>query len=320
MSKAGEIPYTWEVIEKQVREAILCQASILESYGPWLDQKLVTDYLGLDPAYFTSGDVLSGPRSVEDIRPEDIDISDHALAGIAKDAYDYAYQLDPNSSRALGSWEMLPGLLEGFPQAYANGEPSPFCTLNDFPLRRMLETFFVRFALLDPEHSNDFAYGPSIRELALLSNMTVPAVRTSLSKEGFKLEKVQSSAGGSREDSSFRLNVEDARLWLSRRRGFIPQRLHGEDEGAAKLSSQLLTDRAANFPILLNRLLALKGISPEILADRGIFDRQWLSSLLSGEGAAPDVLALRRLARVLDLPEPEFAASAVMHLVATAPE
>ncbi|PWE30280.1 hypothetical protein C4N9_06210 [Pararhodobacter marinus] len=308
MSKAGEIPYTWKQIEDQVREAILCQASILETFGPWQDQNLVADYLCLDRDSFRG-------RSVEDVRSEELDISEHQMLILVKAAYNYAYQLDGASRKIDSEWHDVGALMEGFPQTDANGEPSPFCMLNDFPLRRMLETFYARFALYDSDEFEYIEYQPSIRELSLLANMTVPAVRTSLSKEGFKLEKVQRISRGNQEEASFRLNTADARLWLSRRRGFIPQRSQDLVAQMAQIISMLLTDKSASFPELLSRLLDLRQIKSEDLASEADLDPAWLSDLTTGAEAAPDIEALRRLANALELPEPEFAAAAVSHLV-----
>lgn len=308
MSKTGEIPYTWNQIEEQVRDAVLCQASILEAFGPLHDRRLVADYLCMDPA-------SHGGRLVEDIRPEELDISQHQLLQHVQLAYDYAYQVDGARTDIVSEWHDIDGLLQGFPQTDSSGEPSPFCTLNDFPLRRMLETFFARFGLFEKEQLQDWDMSLSIRELALLSNMTVPAARTSLSKEGFKLEKVQSTTRSSREDASFRLKPEDAKLWLSRRRGFIPQQSQDTAARVEQIRAQILTDKEASFSVLLSRLLEASDRDIEQLADQARLDPAWLTSLASGKSANPDVDALRGLARSLSLPEPDFVAAAVRHLV-----
>jgi hypothetical protein len=309
MSKTGEIPYTWKQIEDQVRDAILSQASILEVFGPWHDHRLVADYLCMDHA-------SHGGRMIEDIPAEELDISKHQLLQHVRLAYDYAYQIDGGQTDIVSVWHDVDGLLQGFPQTDASGEPSPFCTLNDYPLRRMLETFFARFGLFEEEQLPDWDMSLSIRELSLLSNMTVPAVRTSLSKEGFKLEKSQSSTRSNREESSFRLKREDAKLWLSRRRGFIPQRSQDMSARVAQIRSQILADKEASFSDLLSRLLEASHRDIEQVADQAGLDPDWLSSLVSGTSASPDIDSLRSLARTLSLPEPDFAAAAVRHLVA----
>lgn len=309
MSKAGEIPYSWKQIEDQVREAILCQASILEAFGPsWHDGRLVAEYLGLDLETYQE-------FTLEEISQKGLDISRHRIFDLAKLAYDYAYQLDGAQSDLASEWHDVDGMLQGFPRTDAMGEPSPFNPLSEEPLRRMLETFFARFGLFGADGASPIDMAPSVRELALLANMTVPAVRTSLSKEGFKLEKVYDR----QDDTAFKLNVEDAKRWLSRRRGFIPQRSADTATQISEITSQLLTDKAANFADLLSRLLDLREISAEQLAAQIDVDQGQLSALLAGESAKLDIDALCRLARALDLSAPEFTAAAVRHLVAMMP-
>lgn len=305
MSKTGEIPYTWPQIEEQIKEAILCQASILEEFGPVRTRNLVADYLGIDPEEFSD-------KTVEDIR--DVDISKHGIYFHARIAYDYAYQLNPVELHlAQSSWHSVDGLLQGFPETDAAGEPSPFCRLNDFPLRRMLETFFARFGLFEESLSID--YMPSIRELSLLANMTIPAVRTSLSKESFKLEKSHGVTRGNQEESGFRLNTQDAKLWLSRRRGFIPQRTDTEGEQADRAIAQILEDADLLFPDALKRVIGLRKLEVDAIAAAAAIDKVWLVDLTEGKSVSPDLTALKAVARALSVPAPDFVAAGVRHLL-----
>ncbi|MCC5972308.1 MAG: hypothetical protein JJU15_20435, partial [Pararhodobacter sp.] len=84
------------------------------------------------------------------------------------------------------------------------------------------------------------------------------------------------------------------------------------------VTTQLLTDKAANFADLLSRLLNLREIRTEQLVNQDKLAQAWLAALVAGESAPPDVDALRRLARVLEIAEPDFTAAAVRHLVAIA--
>lgn len=305
MSKTGEIPYSWPQIEEQIKEAILAQASILEAFGPSGD--LVADYLGLDREAFRG-------NTVEDVR--DVDIKRHAIHYHAKVAYEYAYQIgecsDPGSHSS--TWHDVDGLLQGFPETDAAGEPSPFCRLNDFPLRRVLETFYARFALFEELALLDGSR-PSIRELALMSNMTVPAVRTSLSKEGFKLEKTNAVTRSNQEEASFRLNDNDAKMWLSRRRGFIPQRINTDNGQAKQIIDQVLADRDIPFPLALTRIMAVCSLQEAQVAEQAKLDPLWLSNLIAGEHVTPDLSALQAIALVLDVPEPDFVGAGIRHIL-----
>ncbi|PRX27138.1 Helix-turn-helix domain-containing protein [Meinhardsimonia xiamenensis] len=307
MNRTREIPYSWDEIEEQIRDAIRCQASILEAFGPRDEGRTVRDYLGLDGEGFVDVQELTS----EEIAA--IDITRHDIYYHARVAYDYAYQCRPQDRyTVLSTWHEVDGLLQGFPETDADAEPSPFCTLNDFPLRRMFETFFARFALFDKDRQWDV----DIRQLSLLANMTVPAVRTSLSKEGFKLEKTQGHARSRLEGTGFKLANADARLWLSRRRGFIPQLDEGEDDGSDLASAATLYDLYLSFPEAVARIMELRGLDASAAAAQAGLDAGWLDELLHGRRAAPDIDALRALARTLRLPVPDFAAAGVKHLLA----
>lgn len=302
MSRTGEVPYTWEEIENEVRDAILAQASILGTFGPGSGE-VARAYLGID---FEEWNYHA--MSKEEIGS--IDITRHNLHYYARNAYIYAYQLD--GAEAVGSdiWHDVDGLLEGFPQTDAEGERSPFCTLNDFPLRRMLETFYARWSLYNEEWCD---WGLTVRQLSLLANMTVPAVRTSLSKEGFRLEKSQGSFKD--DDRNYRLPRGDALLWLSRRRGYIPNRATLDLDVRGPVVAQLLANPELDFSTALARILDFTGDTAETLGQKTGQAADWLQGLLAGEGVAPDLPALRALAQAVGAPEPEFVGRAVTHLL-----
>lgn len=319
MSKAGEIPYTWELIESQIREAILCQATLLTQFGPWIDgeDKITQDYLG----------IASGRLDYHEMTDEEIasvDITRHQIYRICREAYVYAYQLDGaekmDSSDATW-WHDADALLQSWPQTDARGEPSPFDTLNDFPLRRMLETFFARWKI---EHEG---MSVSVRELSLLANMTVPAVRTALSKEGFKLEKVQAHDRRNAEEASFKLDVSDALLWLSRRRAFIPRREQGEqkpDPSAERVARDaILADVGLPLPTRIRTIMEDVGIQWDgrdvlHLGDGNLeplVEADWFENLLSGRPFEPDLAKFRKLAIFLDVSKSVLAAELVRHLM-----
>lgn len=97
----------------------------------------------------------------------------------------------------------------------------------------MLETFFARWAL------HEEGWDMTTRRLDLLSNTTGPAVRTSLSKEVYKLRKSQGSSRFRLEDASSRLSAGEVIVWLSRRRGYIPNHaaldIEDHERGVAQL-------------------------------------------------------------------------------------
>lgn len=300
MSKTGEIPYTWEEIEKGIKDAIRCQASILERFGPSFEKPhLAADFLGLtyDPY-----------MDMEDL-PE-FDISRHALHRIVRQAYQYAYQLDGWWDCGHDIWQEVDGALQGYPQTDANGERSPFCTLNDFPLRRMLETFFARFSLFEEHLDLD------TRALSLLANMTVPAVRTSLSKEGFKLVRMQTMVPDRADEKTFYLKASDALTWLSRRRGFIPQRQYSQGDGLQDDIVRLLANEALGFPERVAQTTKLLGYDITTMAERAGVEVDWLLGLIEEKPVSPDVKALCALAKAFGIAEPDFTGAGVRYLLA----
>lgn len=311
MTKTSPAPYTWDEIERQVRNAILCQFSILRSLGPDVEG-LGELYLGIDPDLLEPQENTMTQAEYQDVLSS-IPLARHHLHHLARNAYTYAYQLDGwEQVTADEHYEISCGVLNGFPQADIHGESSPLSPLNDPPLRRMFETFVARWKL----YGEDFGSGLSVRELALLSNMTIPAVRTSLSKEGFKLEQAATRGDSQRRDDDrlATLNTRDALAWLSRRRGFVPNRgvaaPPSDTESAALFDTPDLT-----FVEALQN--ALSALGKDVPAIAGEIDAavEWLEALLAGQVVDVDVPALRGLARTLKVPEPDFVAKAVRHLV-----
>lgn len=311
MSKAGEIPYAWSEIEDQIRAAIMCQASVLERYGPGdANARLVGEYLGLPTEEFAE-------KLVEDVDPTTVAIERHGIFRLADAAYRYAYQLGGDFGSLEENWYETEGLLHSWPEADADGERSPFCRIHDFPLRRMLETFLARYSLFRSDLSFD-GQDLTIRQLSLLANMTIPAVRTSLSKEGFKLERAPGRGQPGQDQDSFRLPYADCLAWLSRRRGFIPQLAPTSDAERDHTVAKIMANSALSLPARLEEVLRVLELDAGALAAQAGIAPDWFKALVSGLSADPDVVALRALARYLSCPEPEVAAAGVYHLVSIA--
>lgn len=310
MSKSPQAPYTWEEIEDQVRSAILCQYTILNDLGPRSDE-LLRLYLGIDLAALEEADAKGGAKKAEVLRS--IPLDRHGLHSLARNAYSYAYQLDGWDRATYEDHYMIDcGVMPGFPQSDMDGEPSPLSSFHDLPLRRVFETFLARWNLYNP----DFGGGLSVRELALLSNMTVPAVRTSLSKEGIKLDLASARGEGNRrdDDRSATLNVRDALRWLDGRRGFVPNRGQGPASSAAPIA-EIFADREVAFDHALRKALAALGTDTARVAASASIAPSWLSDLAQGSPVNIDLEALRRLARELEVLEALFVSRGVEHLI-----
>jgi len=309
MNKANHVPYDWETIEGQVREAILCQLSILQAFGPD-SPELAQHYLGIDPDRL---EIDSEDETEEDQAavPKSIPLDRHHLHYLARNAYTYAYQLDGWEQASSEDHYEVCGAMAGFPQSDMHGNFSPLASENDAPLRRVFDTFVARWQL----YNDDYSSGLSVRELALLSNMTVPAVRTSLSKEGFKLDATARSEPGRRDDDkAATLNNDDALIWLSRRRGFVPNRVARPQPSNAVIA-EIFDAADLTFDQALRKALSALQMDTTAFADMISSSQEWVDKLASGEAADIDIPALRKSARALAVPEPEFVARAVHHLI-----
>lgn len=309
MTRTNNAPFTWKEIEDQVRTAIFCQFLSLQQYGPQ-DKALGDMFLGIDTDLLDP-DLHRGQEHHGEAE-RSVPLERHFIHTIARAAYLYAYQCDGWQTATDETYHTACFLLGG---AYSftdtEGEHSPLSPLNDPPLRRMLETFVARWKLSNEEYHG----GLTVRELALLSNMTVPAVRTSLSKEGFKLEATFRANAGKDENGA--LPEGDAIIWLSRRRGFVPTR--EEDATSPDMSSA-----TASLSVWLETLpfdqalrMAFKelGAKHTALVDDFGKDAAWLEGLADGRNVAVDVTLLRKLAQHLGANEADFTAKAVQHLI-----
>ncbi|MCB6179035.1 hypothetical protein LHP98_12960 [Rhodobacter sp. Har01] len=311
MNRSNSAPYTWEEIEDQVRKAILCQLSILRLFGP-SSEKLGELYLGIDPDLLDNYDPDRKAGWLEEVL-QSIPLHRHYLHRLARNAFAYAYQLDGCEAANYEDYHCVEcALVGGFPQSDEDGEPSPLSSINDFPLRRMFETFIARWDLYNEEYD----WGLSVRALSLLSNMTIPAVRTSLSKEGFKLDVVaaQGDTGRRDDDKSAKLSCAEALRWLSRRRGFVPNRVAMKDSSDIAITD-ILASPDLTFDQALQKAVVASGKNADVLASSIGTSPAWIESVVTGAVANIDVVALRNLARELRVSEPDFVAKAVRHLI-----
>lgn len=307
MSKSPQAPYTWNEIEADVRSAILCQFDQLRFLGP-RSSELQALFLGL-----TADQVehLGGENRTQ--IGVSFALERHHLHALARNAYGYAYQLDGWERATYEDHYMIDcGVLPGFPQSDMDGEPSPLSSSHDFPLRRVFETFLARWNLYNP----DYGGGLSVRELALLSNMTVPAVRTSLSKEGIKLDLASARGEGNRrdDDRSATLNVRDALRWLEGRRGFVPNRGKGIGSSATSVA-EIFAGCDVPFDEALRKAFATLRTDTAEVATAASIPSAWLSELVEGRPAEIDLEGLRSLARTLQVPEADLVAQGVRHLI-----
>lgn len=298
MNNATNIQHDWPEIEAQVRDAIIAMASILSAYGPQDDGMTVTAFLG-QPVEIDQRNLMSQ----EDV--ESIDITRHELHRQARRAWCYAYQRDGwEKFQSEDVYEIGCGLMHGgYAMTDSDAEPTGLDYKNDLPLRRVFETAIARWTWA--EEGSDL----TVRELALLSNMAETTVRSSLSKEGFRLAQPESK---DKDRSSYTLSANDALQWLSRRRGFIPNASGPSPDRTHIAIRDTLADLAIPFPTAVKRSAELAGLSG---MDGSGVNPEWYAGLLDGRPVIPDVKSLVALADVFDVPRADFAARGVRHLL-----
>lgn len=304
MSKPGQIPYTWDEIEVQIKRNVVAMADILAVYGPY-NNALLDLFLGCDTSQLLTDEITGEQFGA-------LDVSNHGIYILAKRAYAYAYQLDGAEVVTGDDWYEATGLLErGYAQIDRHGEPAPLNERLDQPFRRMIETFYARWDL------NNHGSGMSVRRLALLANMSMQAVRNSLSKEGYKLEL---KVSGGDDEHSFELPASDALTWLSKRRGYIPNRMGIRMDDPNIAVAETLNKGDIGFPEILDRLVTISRKSASDLASASGAPKNWIDRLLSGEPVEVDLTALVALGRELGADPAKFTGRAVEHLVAASLE
>lgn len=298
MSTASHVPYTWDEIATQVKRNVLAMADILCLFGPY-SKELLDLFLGCDTAEIM-------PDDVTDEQFAAIDVSNHGIYQLTRKAYLYAYQLDGAEEVTGDDWYEVTGLLEvGYTQIDRHGEPAPLYARWDQPLRRVIETFSARWGL------NNHGNGMSVRQLSLLANMSAQAVRNSLSKEGYKLELKVSD-----DDQSFELPAPDALTWLSKRRGYIPNRLGIRMDDPSIAVTETLGRTEIGFSEMLERLMKITGKSSTDIVEATGAAHEWVNQLIAGQPVDINLQAFVAVGKALGADPAKFAGRAVEHYLA----
>lgn len=298
MSRVGQVPYTWAEIEDQVRTVIVRMASNLSMYGPQDGGVTVAAFLGME-VQIPEKDWMSAEEVAA------IDLERHGLHRLARASYDYAFQLDGWEAYTPEMAYEAGGLLEGaYPYIDFHGEPTGLDPRNDMALRRVVETAMTRWNVTHED------WDITVRGLSLLAGMAEPTVRSTLSKEGFKLRPGRTE--DDTDKASYVLSCLEAKQWLGRRRGFIPNRDVPSPERTRLAVRDALADRNVPFPIALTRAAELSDV--DLLGANGV-EPDWYQALVDGRAATPDVAALSALADALGAPRALVAGRGVEHLL-----
>lgn len=294
-------PFTRDEIIRDVRLAALGLASHIAAFGHRQDAlKHAAMYLGVELEDYDYAH--EGHKELEKIP-----IEDHSLYTVVMDAYHYAYQLGDAFEADYNIDERyyeVGGLLDGFPEADFNGEPSPLDRLNPQKLRQVLETFNARYAL-------DNGDNLTVTQLALLANMGEAAVRTSLSAEGIK------TVAPHEKGEKNQVPHAEALSWLSGRRGFVPTRERlGSGIHQTELMYSLFSAESLSFEAALQKAIAATDADAQTLGEQTGLTGDWIERLLTADAVIDiDLNALERLSQVLGAPAPIFVGKAVTVLL-----
>ena len=174
----------------------------------------------------------------------------------------------------------------------------------DSPLRTVLETFFARYGM------NVYEKALNIRELSLLAGMTESVARASLSKEGFKLERSGAS------DESSMLSSEEALRWLTKRRGFIPNKGEALVGQKKAIVEGLVLDQSIEFAELISELNRRHSTDiHEFTQKMSDPDKEWVLAFFKGDKPEIRLELLKTIASELEAPEAMFVGRAVTHLM-----
>lgn len=250
---------------------------------------------GLDFAESFLGFAPDDGSNYCDDDPEKVDLSLFEIARSFDQGYDFAYA--PTNPPQIGDHEPqdLIVFMDGVPRTGGTsmgGTQHTFMTPAGL-CRRVADTVFARW-MLEIENSDEF----TVRELALLANMSEGAVRNAISNKGLKASK---------RGTSTYVERTDALEWIHGRQGFTPMPPDPTDE-MAPVNRLLHAGTPQEFAVALQEALLERHPSVEqVVSDLDWTEadaQRWL------EGDVVAVFAdTARLARLLELDEQDLVAT-----------
>lgn len=277
------LPFTIEEVLDELRMTIWCSASQLALLGR---SDLADAIIGPE----TNFGMNETPHSYL----KNIDLNAFSITRTVKDGYDFAFQVNDPGRFSGDDWGDLTSFVYGCVRRSWSGDYAP-PLMEGSKLVHMADMVQGRMALM-------LGDALSIRQLALLANMTEAAVRSALSAEGIKTEGRPAS-----------LPAETAKVWLRGRRGFIPtadgEAIHDFGSGDAALE-------AKPFTMALDHMLRGRSQSLAEIAKEANIDVAYLDSLVAGNPAELTVPSLVRLAKVL-FADPELFVSSYAKFLAS---
>lgn len=233
--------------------------------------------------------------------PSKVDLSLFAdITASFERGYDFAFSRSRLNTFGEHEVQDLLVFMDGTPRSggiHSAGETHRFMTSEGY-CRTVADAVFARWKL---EWSGDDSASFSTRELALLANMSEGAVRMAISdKSDGRLRAIPGS-------KPVAIALDEAKRWLSGRRGFIPWPERAADD---RLLTQAI--RGAETPKALGRLLhqVAEFQSPDKLAAKLGWAAEDVQAWLDGTFAF-DAERAREIAKSLQLDVPMFVGKAI---------
>lgn len=248
-------------------------------------------FIGFDPG--DAGEYCNMPVEL-------VDLSRFDIAGSFERGFDYAFA--PSVLNSLGEHEVqdLQTFMLGTPRAggiVSGGESHKFMTPDGF-CQRVADTVHARWKLeWHPGESDHYKF--SVRELALLADMTEGAVRNALADKG---ENGLKAVPGSK--NPVLIEHAEAHRWLSGRRGFIPTPDRPGTDRFLIEHLQAIKSSTALGQLVLQQLLAAYGSKEEAAEALGWTD-DLLEKWVTGKQAFEADRA-QEIAQALDIESPLF--------------
>lgn len=285
-------PIKRDEVMSDLRTALKATANHIAVVGS--DGNATTAFLGLPIKE-------DGSFGADEIDSELIQLERFAITKIIDKAYDFAFQAGLRPHRHTmddGEYLRMLTFRRGSPRFVWGGVSTPMDNDNA-AICRTIDTADARMRLL-------WKLGLTVRQLSLLANMSEPAARTSLSKEGIK------TVGSRNDEGLAEIPDEDAYRWLVGRRGFVAT-LIPEPTDSFYTDDIIRLFKAHGFESGLE--VHLSGASISTVAQEAKVDPDWLLELANGRPAKLDLEALDRVAQHLHADAPAFIGNAVENIL-----
>ena len=270
-------PFSKKDMMTELKQIMLVQANHIAHTG---NLDFATSFIGFEAsnAFY--------PFCREDLTK--VDLTRFRAAHYLDRAYDYGFQVEKYWDWQDGLAQDIREFVLGANPQSSDGEASPLLNLSGL-CRLTADTAFARWKLGE---GSDL----SIRDLALLAQMTEAAVRNALSKERITIDNGE-------------VDVAVADSWLRKRRDFIATR---SDEGRKKRWAIYCRDllSSGDFAAAFADIMRGFAITAEELAARAEVTFELIASLIAGQPAI-DLDGLCRVANALETDAPYFTGMAV---------